>query len=172
MRHFHVGFSSVILLTFKCEMWVYELLIQYCKLHSRHFQMRFLEWNYTNEISITISLKFVANGPINNIPPLVKIVWHRPGDKPLSEPILVSLLMHLCVTRPQWVNIALILCIYAVCTTQKISLDNSSMDMNIYYISHGQRQKPNRLFGHSIMLDLATWWTNKDIFILTPCCDI
>ena len=27
-----------------------------------------------------------------------------PGDKPLSEPMMVSLLTHICVTRPQWVN--------------------------------------------------------------------
>ena len=27
----------------------------------------------------------------------------RPGDKPLSEPMMVSLLTHICVTRPKWV---------------------------------------------------------------------
>ena len=32
------------------------------------------------------------------------MAWRRPGDKPLSEPMMVSLLMHICVTRPQWVN--------------------------------------------------------------------
>ena len=57
-------------------------------------------------ISITISLKFVPKGPINNIPALVQIMaWRRPGDKPFSEPMMVSLLTHICVTRPQWVNI-------------------------------------------------------------------
>ena len=57
-------------------------------------------------ISIDISLKFVPKGPINNIPALVQIMaWRRPGDKPLSEPMMVSLLTHICVTRPQWVNI-------------------------------------------------------------------
>ena len=30
--------------------------------------------------------------------------WHRPGDKPLSESMMVSLLTHICVTRPQWIN--------------------------------------------------------------------
>ena len=36
---------------------------------------------------------------------LVRIMaWHRPGDKPLSEPMVVGLLMHICVTWPQWVN--------------------------------------------------------------------
>ena len=50
-------------------------------------------------------MKFVLTGPINNIPALVKIVaWYRPGDKPLSRSMMVSLLMHTCVTRPQWIN--------------------------------------------------------------------
>ena len=56
-------------------------------------------------IPIKISLKIVPKGPINNIPALVQIMaWHRPGNRPLSEPMLVSLLTHICVTRPQWVN--------------------------------------------------------------------
>ena len=47
-------------------------------------------------ISIKISLKFVPKGPINNIPALVQIMaWRRPGNKPLSEPMLVSLLTHI-----------------------------------------------------------------------------
>ena len=53
-------------------------------------------------IPINISLKFVPKGPINNIPALVQIMaWRRPGDKPLSEPMMVSLPRHICVTRPQ-----------------------------------------------------------------------
>ena len=49
--------------------------------------------------------QFVLMGPINNIPALVQIMaWHRPGDKPLPERMMVSLLTHICVTRPQWVN--------------------------------------------------------------------
>ena len=30
--------------------------------------------------------------------------WRRPGDKPLSEAMLVSLPTHIWVTRPQWVK--------------------------------------------------------------------
>ena len=64
--------------------------------------MHFLECVY---ISIKISLNFVPNGPIDNIPALVQIMaWRRPGDKPLSEPMVVNLLTHICVARPQWVN--------------------------------------------------------------------
>ena len=55
-------------------------------------------------ISIKISLIFVPNGPIHNIPAMVQIIaWRRPGDRPLSEPMMVSSLTHICVTRPQWV---------------------------------------------------------------------
>ena len=32
------------------------------------------------------------------------MAWRRPGDKPLSEPLMVSFLTHICVTRPQWVK--------------------------------------------------------------------
>ena len=56
-------------------------------------------------ISLKISLTFVPKVRINNILALVQIMdWHRPSDKPLSEPMLVSFLTHICVTRPQWVN--------------------------------------------------------------------
>ena len=54
---------------------------------------------------IQISLKFVPKGPINNISALVQMMaWHRLGDKPLSEPMMIILLTHICVTQPQWVN--------------------------------------------------------------------
>ena len=63
---------------------------------------------YLNEnvrIPIKISLEFVPNGPVNNIPALVQIMaWRRPGDKPLSEPMMVCSSKHICVTRLQWVN--------------------------------------------------------------------
>ena len=51
---------------------------------------------------IEISLKFVPKGLININPALVQIMaWRRSGDKPLSEPMMVSLLKDMCVTRPQ-----------------------------------------------------------------------
>ena len=57
------------------------------------------------KIPIKIPLKFVLMGPINNIPALVQIMArHRPGYKPLSEPTMASLLKHICITQPQWVN--------------------------------------------------------------------
>ena len=54
---------------------------------------------------LKISLKFVPKVRINNIPAWVQIMaWCQPGDKPLSELRMASLLTHICVTRPQWVK--------------------------------------------------------------------
>ena len=67
------------------------------------FKRIFLNENV--RISIKISLKFVPSGSIDNIPTLVQVMaWRRPGDKPLSKPMMVRLPTHICVTRPQWVK--------------------------------------------------------------------
>ena len=61
--------------------------------------------NENASISINISPKSVPNSQNNNTPALVQIMaWRQPGDKPLSEQMMVRLQMHLCVTQPQWVN--------------------------------------------------------------------
>ena len=57
-------------------------------------------------IWIKISLKFIPKVRINNIPSLVQIMaWCRIGDKPWSEPMMVNLMTHICVTWPQWVKL-------------------------------------------------------------------
>ena len=65
--------------------------------------------NFLNEnvwFFIKISLKSVSEGPINNIPASVQMMaWHRPGDEQLSEPMMVRLPTHMCVTRPQSINV-------------------------------------------------------------------
>ena len=75
----------------------------------RHFPDAIFKSIFLNEnawISIKISLKFVLKVPISDIPALVQIMaWRRSGDKPLSEPMMDSLLTHICVTRPQWVKV-------------------------------------------------------------------
>ena len=38
------------------------------------------------------------------------MAWCRPGDKPLSEPMMVSLPTHICLARTQWVKY----CIYPI----------------------------------------------------------
>ena len=64
--------------------------------NGRHFADDIFKCIFLNEyvwISIKIPLKSVPGGPpINIVPTLVMIMaWRRPGEKPLSEPMLVRL---------------------------------------------------------------------------------
>ena len=62
-------------------------------------------WMKMNDIRLKFHWSFFPKVAINNFPALVQIMaWRRPGDKPLSEPMMVVLPTHICVTRPQWVN--------------------------------------------------------------------
>ena len=52
-----------------------------------------------------LHLLFVAGDQINNIWALVHIMaWCQPGNKPLSEPMMVRFLMHIYITEPQWIE--------------------------------------------------------------------
>ena len=89
----------------KCHlMYLYNTLRP--RQNGRHFADDTFSRIFVNEnvtISIKFSLQFVPKGPINNIPALVQIMaWRRPGDKPLSGPMMVRLPTHICVTQPQW----------------------------------------------------------------------
>ena len=70
--------------------------------NGRHFPDNIFKCIFLNEnicISLKISLKCVPEVRINNILALVQIMaWCRPGDKPSSEPMMVNLLTHICVT--------------------------------------------------------------------------
>ena len=65
--------------------------------NGRHFADDIFKCIFLNEnvwIPIKISLKFVPKGPINYTPASVQIMaWRQPGDKPLSETMMVRLLM-------------------------------------------------------------------------------
>ena len=80
--------------------------------NGRHFADDIFKCSFVNEnvwILIKFSLKFVPKGPINYIPALVQIMaWRRLGDKPLFEPMMISLLTHICVTRPRRVKATVI----------------------------------------------------------------
>ena len=71
--------------------------------NGRHFANDILKYIFLNEniwILLQISLKFVPKVQVNNIAALVQIMaWRQPIDKPLSEPMMVSLLSHICVIR-------------------------------------------------------------------------
>ena len=72
------------------------------------FQIYFIVWNLFS-ISNDISSKFIPNGTINNILSSVQVMaWHQPGNKPLSETMMVRSLTHLCITQPQWVYLSML----------------------------------------------------------------
>ena len=99
---------SVCLWNISISEWKWDINTLRPRQNGRRFASDTFKGIFLNEnvrISIKISLKFVPKGPINNNPALVQIMaWRRQGDKPLSETMLASLLTHICVTRPQWVN--------------------------------------------------------------------
>ena len=84
--------------------------------NSRHFADDIFKCIYLNEnawIAFKNSPKIVPKFPINDIPALVQIMaWPWPGDKSLSEPMMVSLVTHICVTRSQWVNWLALRCVW------------------------------------------------------------
>ena len=77
---------------------------QNCRIFSDDiFKCIFLNENVW--IFLDIARKFVPKVPIDNTPALVQMMpWRWPGDKPLSALMMVGLLRHIYVTRPQWVK--------------------------------------------------------------------
>ena len=74
--------------------------------NGRRFENTFSNvFSWMKKCIFFISLKFVHKGPLNNIPAFIQMMaWCLSGGKPLSEPMMVSLLTHVCVTFPLWVN--------------------------------------------------------------------
>ena len=146
---------------------------QYCidtlrpRQNELHFSDDISKWIFFNEnlrISIEISLKFVPMGLINNIPALVQIMaWHGPGDKPLSEPMMISLLMHICVTRPQRVKKAPLPLCHAWSMTQLLShwrLGNADVILNLQ-LSNSYRGKIFWAYPAKLTQVISTrrqWW--------------
>ena len=104
----NIGFESIYPTVEDLSYRVYVFNILWPSQNGHRFANDTFKRIFVNEnvrISIKISLKFVPKGPFDNIPALVQIMaWRRSCDKPLSEPMMVGLLTHICVTRPQWVN--------------------------------------------------------------------
>ena len=90
----------------KCQ-WIDRAMDQLGE-NGRHLANDTFKSIFLNEnilTSVSMSPKFVPQGQINNIPALVQLMaWRRPGDKPLYEPMMVSILMHICVNHRQRVN--------------------------------------------------------------------
>ena len=78
-----------------------EVETQWTPVCRRYFKCIFL--NENGWFSPTISPNFVPDARFNNIREWVQtMAWHRPDETPLYEPMVVSLLTNICVTRPQW----------------------------------------------------------------------
>ena len=107
---------SVMINTFKSEKQDWHFNSLRPRQDGRHFRDDIFKCIFLNEnarISLKKSLKFVPRVRINNIPALVQIMaWRRSGDKPLSEPMVVSLLTHICITQLQWVKDDMLKCIF------------------------------------------------------------
>ena len=113
--------GSVLMLLFDLPIWIYwevstmplgaekegrvRSLLRKCvntlrpRQDRRHFADDIFKWIVFDEnccILIKFSLKYVRKGPIDNNPALVQIMaWRRSGDKPLSEPMMISLSTHI-----------------------------------------------------------------------------
>ena len=103
-------------------------------------------------VRLKISLKFIPKGPINNKPALVPIVaWRQTGNKPLSEPMMVDLLMHICITRLQWVNILIYELVY----------DMRWVDILLHVLNFQNVYLTNLdtyFMGYSILLNGLDWF--------------
>ena len=106
--------------------------------NGRHFAddtFKRISLNEYIRICIKISLKSVHKSPIDNIPALFQIMaWRRPGDKPLSEAMMVSVLTHICVVRPQWVNAENV---SMSCVHQRLSSRRFGIDTIIHCLGLG-----------------------------------
>ena len=109
--HCHLQFSSFFYDLYQEVISIYYLATKFLAFNTlrprpdgRHFTDIFtcIFFNENCCILIKFPLKYVCKGPIDNNRALVQIMaWRRSGDKPLSEPMMISLPTHICVTRPQ-----------------------------------------------------------------------
>ena len=77
------------------------------------------------------------------------MAWRWPGDKPLSEPVMVSLQTHICVTRSQCVN-----------SIHHISGWNAFGWMKIFYFL--LKFKRIQLKRNLHLVQLMAWWHPGD----------
>ena len=128
--------------------------------NGRHFSDNNLKSIFLHEnvwISIKMSLKFVPRGPVNNIPALVQIMaWRRPGDKPLSGPMIVRLPTHICVTRPLWVKNE---------KTQNHYLNQCWLTVNFnHYSDVTLSSMASQITGVSIVCSVVCWGADQGKF--------
>ena len=75
------------------------------------------------------------------------MAWRRSGDKPLSEPVVISLSTHICVTRPQWVKPIRFI---SSCTVKDTVVFSSILDITCrYHVKHSL---------HPVAPCVWRWW--------------
>ena len=113
-------------------------------------------------ISLKVSLKFVPKLPMNTFPKLVKIrARRRPGDKPLSEAMMVSLQLDAYLRHSASMSQS---CAYNWCTNNRISKFNFCiMHLKIWHMKFDMMQ------GWRFSIDIT--WTAKvlDTIIVVSC---
>ena len=152
----------------------------------RHFPDDIFKWIFLNEnvwISIKISLKFVPKGLISNIPALIQLMaWRRPGNKPLSEPMMVSLPTHICVTRPQWVKINhfISFCCPYIWASMDVQQSRMWIGEELFYGRSHPRSQPRHQPDdtcNQVVTILLIWHQlceyiifHRDVYMLTDAC--
>ena len=101
------------------------------------------------------------------------MAWRRPGDKPLSESMMVRLPTHICVTRPQWVNEAESLMMmkrFISLNTTKYQWFSPHWVTNHFLVSH--TYAPGFICLSSILMtvldlsDSAKWNRSTNMFVM------
>ena len=69
-----------------------------------HFRMHYLEKQFWFQIWFTFHWNFFLCSIDNKMALVQVMAWHRPGEEPLSEPMMVRLLTEIWAMRPEWVN--------------------------------------------------------------------
>ena len=80
--------------------------------HAGHNILKCIFLKENVQLLIKIPLKFVPRSPINNIPALIQLMaWCRPGNKPLSEPMMAQVTYpYMCITSMRYSSIQSGLC--------------------------------------------------------------
>ena len=95
------------------------------------------------------------------------MAWCRLGDKPLSEPVMVSILTYICLTRPQWFRIN----IYVhVCVTSSLTHGALTWVLNVKDVA--QRELTKALIPHlfRVCKQWCLWLTSKSFSVTTGFC--
>ena len=100
--------------------------------------VRRFHWGLFLRFTLTIFLQIMA--------------LHRPGNKPLSEPMMVSLLMHIYITRPQWIKKNVVK--YTICIDHPCSFKVQCNKISCFAV----------MTDYAVLADNMFW---KNIYALT-----